>query len=60
MDYLKFFPIFMEEFICRINPANSDLFVRLIWQIVTYLPNNQSLYNSKYKIFDLEIFKKKL
>ena len=27
----------MEEVICGINPANSDLFARLIWQIVTYL-----------------------
>ena len=44
----------MEEVICRINPANSDLFARynlassflfsrLIWQIVTYLPDNQDL-----------------
>ena len=44
----------MEEVICRINPANSDLFARLnpansilfaelIWQIVTYMPDNQDL-----------------
>ena len=29
----------MEEVICRINPANSDLFAGLIRQIVTYLPD---------------------
>ena len=28
-----------EEVICRINLANSDLFVGLIRQIVTYLPD---------------------
>ena len=29
----------MEEVICRINPANSDIFAGLIWQIMTYLPD---------------------
>ena len=28
-----------EEVICRINPANSDLFAGLIRQIVSYLPD---------------------
>ena len=32
------FPI-LEEVICRINLANSDLFAGLIWQIVAYLPD---------------------
>ena len=31
--------IFMEEVICWINPANSDLFAGLIRQIVAYLPD---------------------
>ena len=35
------FDKFMEEVICRINPANSDLFAGLIWQIVAYLPDYQ-------------------
>ena len=30
-----------EEGICRINQAKSDLFARLIWQIVTYYPHNE-------------------
>ena len=30
-----------EEVICRINPANSNLFAGLIRQIVTYLPDNR-------------------
>ena len=29
----------MEEVICRINPANSNLFAGLIRQIVAYLPD---------------------
>ena len=29
----------LEEVICRINPANSDLFAGLIRQIVSYLPD---------------------
>ena len=30
-----------EEVICRINLAKSDLFARLICQIVTYYPHNE-------------------
>ena len=37
----KFWLKNLEEVICRINPANSDLFAGLIRQIVTYLPDNQ-------------------
>ena len=32
----------MEEVICRINPANSDLFAGLIRQIVAYLPDYEN------------------
>ena len=40
----------MEEVICRINPANSDLFAGLIWRIVSHSRNERVMKSKQGKV----------